>query len=563
MDEVFSSTGHFKFLPFPDHGTHPTSAMTRRHRFEPCPPAFDAIRLWLLLLVAGSILSSPCAAVPGVETPRERAAALVEEFFKFYMNPNEHVRKAAVMGLEECDHELAVEPLLKAVLDESIAVRKEAEKGLARQTTHQAHHALLRELRDSKDVNLSVAILESFKVSRPKSAYETAIKLTTHKEAAMRVHSAELLGVLEPRGGGSVQALAPLLLDKEADVRIAALASLAQLKADNLAQESLRLLKEDPQWRVRASSIEFLKKLRIKESIQPLIDAMKSEQGRLFDDCHEALKVITAETFLQPSVEDWQSWWNQVKDHFEVPTQKQIEDRKSAQAAADSRYTRTKKEYAPFVGIPTRSQRMLFLLDVSNSMVDRLSIESGDPARLKDFRERYGDYDTKIDLAREELISTIATLGDHVKFNIVTFHTFVEKWKDTLQQANQGNKNAAMKFLTRLTPDYVNGIARQAKENGRTNTFDALNVAFGVGNSQKPQASKMHSVESDTVFLITDGMPTAGRITDPQELIRYVGAANRRAKMVFHVVTFNHGNESLLKTIAEHSGGHYLVISME
>jgi hypothetical protein len=53
-------------------------------------------------------------------------------------------------------------------------------------------------------------------------------------------------------------------------------------------------------------------------------------------------------------------------------------------------------------------------------------------------------------------------------------------------------------------------------------------------------------------------MPTAGRLTDPGELLRYFNVINRRTKIVFHTIAFGHANSSLMKPIADVSGGIYV-----
>ena len=509
------------------------------------------------------LISSAATPAPDEEATRTQAEAAIKQFEQFYANKNQHVRKAAVMGLADCNHELAVEPLIGAIADESTLVRDQVPLALARQSTSKAFVAMLRTLKTTRKVDIQLALLEAFKVTRPPLVYDTVLKLAAKGAFETKIVTAELLGLLPQKGSRSEEALLALLDDKSPQIRLAAIDSLGQLGSASLADTCMRILVEDDDWRVRASCVDALAEFRLKETIPPLISAMESEEGRLQDDIHDALVQITGELDQTADPQSWQKWWDRVGDRWEVPSKEEVERRRKQRNAGDRQYAPALRKYTPFVGIETRSRRMLFLLDISGSMADQLSMVGADAARIKAFKEQFGDYEHKIELAREHLINTIATLPSYVKFNIITFHTDVKHWKKGLVAANTGNKNNAIRFLARLTPSELRNLSNSTQEAGRTNTFDVLNAAFRLTKKPTARPTKNHTVEADTAFLVTDGLPTAGRLTDPDELLRYFMTINRRTKMVFHCITFGYGNESLLKPIAETSSGQYLVITLE
>lgn len=297
--------------------------------------------------------------------------------------------------------------------------------------------------------------------------------------------------------------------------------------------------------------------MRLKESITPLIDAMEREKGRIADDCHHALVSLTGTTY-SPKADVWRRWWKRVESGFKLPTLADLAEKRRKIAASMAEYRGSDHKYPPYHGIKTKSRRMLFIIDVSGSMADKVILTTTNAEALRAFRQRYGKYEHKIDLAREELITTIATLPPHVRFNIATYHTTLKAWKPKLVSASGSNKNAAIKFLSKLTRDMVARTSTETFETGKTNTFDALNFAFGLHKMKNDRPTKNHKVESDTVFLVSDGMPTAGRLTDPGELLRYFNVINRRTKIVFHTIAFGHANSSLMKPIADVSGGIYV-----
>lgn len=494
-------------------------------------------------------------------------ASALREFERYYSDKNEHVRKAAVMDLSSLDHAAAVEPLLRALGDDSLVVREEAERALEKIRSNGALDLLVERVKKPKSPEQAVSILESFRVTRPESAYEPVLAAAEGAASFdLKLAAVDLLPLLASREGRSEAALGRLLDDKEPLVRLAAIDGLGKLRAESLAPACLEKLapRIESDWRVRAAAVAALRRLRVKDAIPALIDALEREDGRLRDDCQQALVDLTGDAVPADDAAEWREWWGRAGADFKVPTLAEVEERRKKQKAAMSPYAPpAKKGYAPFVGIETRSKRILFIIDVSSSMSERLVLSTKDPARLAAFIERYGRHDTKIELAREELIETIAALEPHVKFNIATFHSTVETWKPELVAATGGNKSAAIKFLADMTPEKIDAAATATRNSGRTNTFDALNVAFNLAKSPNQKPTKNHKVESDTVFFLSDGMATAGRIQDPGELIRYFTTINARAKIVFHTIAFGHGNESLMQPIAETSGGQYVVIALE
>ena len=510
----------------------------------------------LILLICPTLLAR---ATDDETVTKKQAAAAIKEFKKFYANRNEHIRKAAVEDLGRVNHDDCVAPLIAALSDKSPLVAQSVISAIARQTTKPALARLTRILAKS-GLDVKLAILESFKVTRPKVATETVIRLIRSKKTVLRLVATELLAVM-PSAKGKAE---PLLLEMTADsnplIRLTAIQALVGLNHPDSADRCLEMLVEDKDWRVRATSMKALRAFRLKRSIEPLIDAMEREDGRLQDDAHIALQDITGFDY-SAKVETWRRWWKRVKGRFEVPT---AEEKKAAEKRlreSRAKYDVGKRDYTLHPGIKTKSKRMVFLLDISGSMQDKLVFETRDAERLKRFKDLYGDYETKIDLAREELINTVARLKPHVRFNIITFNSAVKKWKPKLVSATSGNRNAAFKFLAKLTPEFIGKMTETGI--GQTNTFGAINLAMGLKNEPQRKPSKNHKVESDTCLLMTDGMPSVGRITEPDELLRYFMVVNRRAKIVFHTLTFGHGNEALLQPMAESSGGKYIVISVD
>ena len=103
---------------------------------------------------------------------------------------------------------------------------------------------------------------------------------------------------------------------------------------------------------------------------------------------------------------------------------------------------------------------------------------------------------------------------------------------------------------------------------GATNIYDALETAFelmGAGTAKDRAVEPVY----DTVFFMTDGRPTSGKVTDPDRILAEVRRWNAARRVRLHVVgmgghekTNPDGGEpeddvdpAFLKRLAEENGG--------
>ena len=104
---------------------------------------------------------------------------------------------------------------------------------------------------------------------------------------------------------------------------------------------------------------------------------------------------------------------------------------------------------------------------------------------------------SKMHVAREETKKAVRSLTQEDHFNIVVFNHNVKRWMDRMVPANESNKALALAFLDSLQPS------------GGTNIFDALEMAFSLGGFGA--SDRFYRSDVDTVFLFSDGAPSAGR----------------------------------------------------
>ncbi|NRA97873.1 MAG: HEAT repeat domain-containing protein [Planctomycetes bacterium] len=513
-------------------------------------------------IVTTLILVLALAASLAAQADSAQAKAALAEFKIYWKNENEFVRKAAIEELWATDHLFVTRQLLACLNDPSDVVVASATIGLGMQRNKLGVTELIQKMWRGRKRLERLAIIEAFKHSVPQQAYSAVLDLADDKDWEIRANGCELVARYNDHEGQGLGAVLPLAKDREALVRLAAMDAIVLLRNSRGHTAGLEGLK-DRDWRVRAASIKICRQYRRKSSIDPLIALLKDEHGRLVDDAAAALRDI-CDRDIPGDHERWTKWWTRAKDRFKVPTAAEVAERKRKESVRRVGYDPPRQsDYPPYHGIKTRSRRILFVIDISTSMADNLTIDHENREAVEEFRKRYGDLDqTKIEIARNELIDMVEGLKSFAKFNIITFNSKAHSWRKTMVKATGGNKSKAIKMLARLTPATVaptGGLRRAGTIQGRTNTFEALNACFGVFTGDEVD-KKAFKTEADTVFFLSDGNPSTGRITQPQALTDYVATVNKRARLVIHTVSFGNANKQLMAIIAQQSGGQFVMI---
>jgi len=254
------------------------------------------------------------------------------------------------------------------------------------------------------------------------------------------------------------------------------------------------------EWPVRVAAIRVLTKSRRHESIDLLIERLDKEEGRMLAELVDALHGLTGKPFgYAPG--QWKEWWAGVKEDFAPPDK--------AQAVISSQAGMT-----TYHGVPVLSNRMVFLIDISGSMSEVTGSES------------------RLDQSKKELLKVLGQLGKDAHVNLIFFDDRLEPWR---------------KMLVPIRPNLKEAQALVAKvaPRGSTNIFDALDAAFA------------HK-DADTIYLLSDGDPTNGRIIDPDDILHEIRRMNRLRQIVIHTISF--GSSRFMKALAEQNGGRYVEI---
>lgn len=349
--------------------------------------------------------------------------------------------------------------------------------------------------------------------------------------------------------GALLDLLAKLQADEEPRVRLQvarALAGFQRTEALALLGKSL----QDEAWHVRAAAIRSLERTRANEAVPLLIEAMKRETGRLKDDANAALQRLSGEGFAWP--ESWEGWWKKVGQ--QLPAEPKAG---AAERAAEER-DRVRDERNRFYGIPTRSDHVCFVIDISGSMtkeveqldVKKVPVITGRKEVKPDDLPAEGK--TRIEVAKNELKRAIRNLPPRAWFSIVFFNHGVKVWRPEMTQATPGNKEAVLKDLESVTAS------------GATWTLGALQQAFTMAGTG-PRRAKKEGEGIDTIFLLSDGGPTNDDVhepvpMDPEKVLEAVRTWNQDAGLVIHAIAVDTEDVGtyFLKQIAAQNGGAFV-----
>ncbi len=339
--------------------------------------------------------------------------------------------------------------------------------------------------------------------------------LLDHREAAVRRAALAALGRIAQGDAAFRRRLSDWAGDSDPALRMGAAAALAEVRTPEAVATLVGMI-PDEEWSVRAEVLAALLSVRPKAAIPILIERLESEPGRLAADVHSTLVGITGQD-LGRRADPWRRWWQGEGERFHVP------GRAAAQRALDRRaaaHARSKTAAAPadFYRIEVESERVVFVLDISGSM--RL------PAKSVGRIER-----SRMDLAKEELSEVLRKLPDGTRFNLIFFEEEVHAFARRTQEMNRSQRAKALRFVA---DQYAIGS---------TALYPALKLAF-----QDPLV--------DTIYLLSDGAPTVGEITDIEEIRAEVARWNGARHVRIHGISMGQ-DSTLLRWLCEDTGGSY------
>lgn len=340
---------------------------------------------------------------------------------------------------------------------------------------------------------------------------ETQVPLALHALAQLR--GAALLPELLQQGRGKSVAGRAAAMQLLAASPPADPAPVIALAGENLLHKA---------WPVRSAAIDLLRELRQAAGVPLLFLRLEAEDGRLRQDLVAALRELTALQF--PTVADWQAWWQKEGPTFRVVDKPKADDRPRRRGErgdrggdSDGSGGRAPAGTVSYWDLPVHSDRVAFVVDTSGSMAQPFG--TGDAIRL--------------DEAKRQLLRVLGLMPKTAKANVIAFGGEAKAMGSKLEALSPARQQAAATFVGALEPK------------GPTNVHDALWLAFA-------------DPEVDTIFLLTDGFPSAGPVVDTKALLSAVQRWNLGRSLRIHTVALG-GRSDFLAQLAEQSGGNHTV----
>ncbi|MHC4409361.1 MAG: HEAT repeat domain-containing protein, partial [Planctomycetota bacterium] len=471
-------------------------------------------------------------------TPEEIEA--IKTYREFARDPNPIVRAAAVEDLGSIDSAPMVPEILRAANDVDPRIIEAAGKALGRMKKPESLEAMTEGLAH-KSAKARRAALLGFANSEVQHAAATPGLLEGARSSDAETRQAAVRALANQKADEGIPAIVATLDDPVPAIRVLAAQALGKMRAKQGAAALIKRL-DASDWSLQKASIEALGAIRSKEAVEPLLKKFENDEGLVIESVYRALVAITGQDYKYRAVM-WRKWWDRHGKNFKVPSDAEIAKAKAKAAKALEGYAKPKRKYHR---IETLSRKMIFILDISTSMRDKIVIPPSAPDSV---REEFPDR-VKMEIAKNELLALLASLDRNVYFNIITFAGRVKTWQDGLISGT--SKNAAIKFVRRLKPIAPASGKSSGKEQ-KTNTYAALMSAFGMADKKVPDWKARTKV--DTIFLVTDGLPTAGEIVDVRKLVAAINEVNRTRGIVIHVICFDKEALRRLKPLADASGG--------
>ncbi len=509
----------------------------------------------ILVLLAGLLLTLPVQADD----------SLVAEFRSFYgKDRSERERVEAVRVLADVHSLPAAQALLPVLEDESFAVRQAAIETLGANRGAGVGTWLIeevltsRKLKRKKDVRAAAA--EALGLGGHSEALEALKELLDDRDEQLKVAGVRALGHLGD--ASACPELSTLAGDDDAFLTVVALDALARIGSADGARDAVIAAVSHADNRVRGRAIRAVLELRLKAGVRPLIERMRVETGRLAGDAFDVLRELTLRKFPD-SPDVWSAWWDRNENVFELPDPELVAAARKRLAEEGSRYVEGKKS---FLGVETKSENIMFVIDVSGSMETRFD----DPDRLASTGREYASLQ-RLAIVKEELIATIEGLSPSTSFNILAFATEVDPWRKTSTKANVLQKNNARAWIERLQPlggssasfRATSGLSVSDANVGATNTHLALMTALGeeVEEGERLDGFVLEpGNDIDTIFFLTDGDPTIGKTVDMLEIRGEVSRVNAYRGVQIHVIYVGAVGGKDLQLLATENGGMFVNI---
>jgi len=355
------------------------------------------------------------------------------------------------------------------------------------------------------------------------------------------------LGLFALRGKGkNAEQVAAALVEglTDRDPRVARAA--CQVAGECMRREVLdpvRALLESREPMVRGAAALALAEMSDDESLPVLFDMFcRDDSHRARYDLWMALRKLSREDLpCRPAA--WEEWWTKQRGE-------PVEGEESPWGGSFPRVNADAAEPGPFFGIPVLADRVVLVIDTSQSMLEPWNIDH-QAERAKPPEERtpgFFSVKTRWDLVRNHVRQLLEGLPEDVEVGFVFYDMDVWKYPEGGKLLRNSPRNRA-KILQYLDTE--------VEPKGTTTMYDGLAAGWGFVRDGDPDANLKKG--ADTILFVTDGTPTDGTFAKRDDRIRDEAWAIATGRGVrIHTVGIHYHAYELCKAMAKDSGGLYV-----
>jgi len=498
--------------------------------------------------------------------------------------------------------EEAVRRAIPRLADSDPAVRVQAVKDCARANNRSGAEAVLNALLSEKDAPAAFEMAEAMAGFTSAEAHQAIERIVLRWRSLEQAFPAfyTFVGLARQRTKGGDELLRKVgesSRRQDYTLRAAALEAIAFAGRGDLADVVIACLKEhDRTWENRnlilgltavtaagriTEGLEQPKRFELVLALADVLEAMEDE--RLIYLTCKSLAALTEEPeYTDPAF--WR-WWVQMGG-------RQVEKREGGATVAG-------RDVPRFFGTPMVGQRIVFVIDISGSMQAPVQIDEAmrrpppEPerqgpstgrrgrdaddaeARRPIPRPDYSGVQTRLDLAKVELIHAVRHLPADYSFNIVTYdtrHDLLDARQPALLRATEPNKERMIRLVQALDP------------RGATNIHGGLVRGFSIHDRGMVDWKREDPATSElclqggatTIFFLTDGFanvtdeslaqnppvqgmgPTGPRFAYSPNIVAEARRMNLFRKSVIHTIGIGNHDGALMRALADISGGVYV-----
>lgn len=451
------------------------------------------------------------------------AMRLIPPFFTF---PNAYISDRAMAAFSQCKNKESFLTVAKECIAKGdVKIKKATVEALLRTWNDFSADMVAPLLHETDEELLALAIEVYISKPAPKVPAEI-VKFASPATRNNKLRAPALLAFTRCDAAAAAGALAAASKEKDATMRVAAL--VARQVAGGATDEAVNAL-DDPDRRVRLAAMEWLQKARPAAAISKLINNIGREAGRPRIVTLQTLKSLTLRDFGFDAAA-WKNWHDQVGPNFTPPAPEPPKGKGKGKPAPDGQTVggETKVDGPKYYDFIVSSDRVAFVVDVSGSMRAKYTAPGASAAGA-------GGQKTRLEYAAESLRDVIRGLPKGTRITVIIFNSEPLRYK-------KGAPLEASPQVAEEVYKFVIGIgASQA-----TNVNDSLELV-------------VDDPEIDTVYLLTDGAPSAGHRNLASRITDWVKRATRFSKTEINTIGFDARDKDadFLRDLAEATGGKF------